>query len=89
MAKFKQLLDLYRFPGFVPLPRIRGVFGDLRAVVITLRRRRKKRSATSAVKRTGPTTTSGLGVPGISPVATSVSTLPILCAGSNVGGVGA
>ena len=30
MAKFKLLHDLYRFPGFVPLPRIRGVFGDPR-----------------------------------------------------------
>jgi hypothetical protein len=43
MAKFKQLQDLYRFPGFVPQPTIRGIFGDPLAVVITLRRRRKKR----------------------------------------------
>ena len=35
MAKFKLLLDLYRFPGFVPVPTIRGVFGDPQAVVIT------------------------------------------------------
>lgn len=89
MAKFKQLDDLYRFPGFVPLPGIRGVFGDPRAVVITLRRRRKKRFATSAAKRTGPTTTSGLGVPAISPVATSVSISPTPCAGSSVGSAGA
>jgi hypothetical protein len=89
MAKFKQLYDLYRFPGFVPQPRIRGVFGDPKAVVVTLRRRRKKRFATCAGKRLGPTTTNGLGVLGISPVATSVSTWPTPCAGSSVGGAGA
>src|SRR5260370_38974317 len=89
MAKFKQLYDLYRFPGFVPQPGIQGVFGDPRAVVITLRRRRKKQFATSAVKCLGAVTTSGLGASGTSPVATSVSISPTSCAGSSVGGVGA
>ncbi len=42
MAIFKLLHDLYRFPGFVPLAQVRGLFGDPHAVVITLRRRRKK-----------------------------------------------
>src|SRR5438445_1406286 len=31
MAKLKRLLDLYRFPGFVPRPKVRGIFGDPRA----------------------------------------------------------
>lgn len=85
MANFKRLLDLYRFPGFVPLPRIQGIFGDPGAVVITLRRRRKKRSAISADRSLGPTTTSGPAAPGISPVATSASTWPTSCAESSVG----
>src|SRR5437763_16536835 len=89
MAKFKQLHDLYRFPGFVPQPRIRGIFGDPLAVVITLQRRRKKRFAASAGKCIGPTTTGGPDVPGISPVATSVSTSPLPCAGSSARGAGA
>jgi hypothetical protein len=89
MAKFKQLHDLYRFPGFVPQPKIRGVFGDPLAVVITLRRRQKKRFAALVGKCLGPTTTSGRGVPGISPVATSVSTSLTPCAGSSVRGAGA
>jgi hypothetical protein len=89
MAKFKQLRDLYRFPGFVPQPRIRGIFGDPLAVVITLRRRRKKRFAEPVGTSIGPTTTSGPDVPGISPVATSVSTSLTSCAGSSVRGVGA
>jgi hypothetical protein len=42
MAKLKRLRDIYRFPGFVPRPKVRGIFGDPRAVVITLQRRRKK-----------------------------------------------
>ena len=74
MAKFKQLHDLYRFPGFVPLPRIQGVFGDPRSVLITLQRRRKKLCAAFAVKATSLTTTNDHDVLGISPVATSVST---------------
>ena len=89
MAKFKQLHDLYRFPGFVPQARIRGIFGDPLAVVITLQRRRKKRFAALAGKCLGPTTTSDPGVPGISPVATSGSTLPIPSAESNVRGAAA
>jgi hypothetical protein len=42
MQKPRSLKDEYRFPGFVPLLPIKGVFGDPRAVVVTLRRRRKK-----------------------------------------------
>lgn len=42
MAKLTRLLDIYRFPGFVPRPQVRGVFGDPLAVVISLQRRRKK-----------------------------------------------
>ena len=89
MAKFKQLLDLYRFPGFVPQPGIRGIFGDPRAVVVTLRRRRKKRSATSAVKATGPSTTSDPVASATSPVATSTSTSFTPCGGSRAGGAAA
>ena len=86
MANFKQLHDLYRFPGFIPQPRIQGIFGDPRAVVITLQRRRKKRFAASAGRCVAPITIRGLGMPGISPAATSVSTSPTPYAGSSVGG---
>ena len=48
MGKLKRLQDIYRFPGFIPMAEVRGVFGDPWAVVITLRRRRKKRAAGSA-----------------------------------------
>ena len=76
MAKFKLLQDLYRFPGFVPQARVRGLFGDPHAVVITLQRRRKKRSAMSAASCIAPSTTSGLVVSATSPVATSGSISP-------------
>ena len=76
MAKFKLLQDLYRFPGFVPQARVRGLFGDPHAVVITLQRRRKKRSAMSAERYIGLSTTSGLVVSATSPVATSGSISP-------------
>lgn len=44
----KRLLDAYRFAGFRPLERVRGIFGDPKARVITLVRRSKKRVAVSA-----------------------------------------
>jgi hypothetical protein len=73
MAKLKRLLDIYRFPGFVPRPKIRGLFGDPGAVVITLQRRRKKRSAASVAKPAAPTMTSGLAASAIWPVPTGGS----------------
>jgi hypothetical protein len=86
MAKFKQLYDLYRFPGFIPEPRIRGVFGDPRAVVVTLRRRRKKLYVPCADKCIGHVTTNDVGVPGISLVATNGFTSSTGCEGSSVDG---
>jgi hypothetical protein len=76
MAKLKRLLDIYRFPGFVPRPRVRGIFGDPLAVVITLQRRRKKRFAGPADKPSAPITTSAHAVSATCPVATkgSIST---------------
>jgi hypothetical protein len=76
MANFKQLHDLYRFPGFVPRPHIRGIFGDPMAVVISLKRCRKKLSAASAAKLISAITTSGVDAFAISPVATSASISP-------------
>jgi hypothetical protein len=45
MGKNRKLLDEYRFPGFRPMAKIKGVFGDPKARVITLRRTQKKRYA--------------------------------------------
>jgi hypothetical protein len=50
MAKLKRLRDIYRFPGFVPLPTVRGIFGEPAAVVVSLQRRRKNLSAAPAGK---------------------------------------
>jgi hypothetical protein len=74
MAKLKRLRDIYRFPGFVPLPNLRGLFGDPLAVIITLQRRRKKRSAVSVEPPIAATTTSDRVASAISPAATSGST---------------
>jgi len=79
MANFKQLHDLYRYPGFVPRPYIRGIFGDPMAVVISLSRCRKKLSAASAAKHTSAITTNGVDAFAISPVATSASISPFCC----------
>jgi len=48
MAKGRrQLRDAYRFPGFVPLAQVHGIFGAPKARIVRLRRRRKKRPAAS------------------------------------------
>jgi hypothetical protein len=87
MAKFKLLRDLFRFPGFVPLPTIRGVFGDPLAAVITLQRRRKKRPAGSAARCIAATTTSGADACAIFPAGTSVSISTSSCVESSAHGV--
>jgi hypothetical protein len=76
MAKITRLLDIYRFPGFVPFSSLRGVFGDHRAIVMRLRRRQKKRFAASAAKPSFATTTNGLDKFAISPAATGAFTWP-------------
>ena len=59
--KRKRLLEAYRFAHFRPLEKIRGIFGDPKARVITLVRRSKKPSATVAGEHipAGTTTSSG------------------------------
>jgi hypothetical protein len=42
MRKTKRLLDEYRFPGFRPIAKIKGKFGDSKALIIPLKRRQKK-----------------------------------------------
>jgi hypothetical protein len=41
VRKFRRLADAYTFPGFCPLARIVGMFGDARARLVTLVRRGK------------------------------------------------
>ena len=50
--KRKRLLDAYRFADFRPLDRVRGVFGDPKARIITLVRRSKKHTAVHVAART-------------------------------------
>ena len=62
MAKSKDvraLRELYRFPGFEPITRVEGLFGDRMAVVIQLKRREKKRRAACVVDLTAATTING------------------------------
>lgn len=56
MQKPRSLKDEYRFPGFVPLLSVKGIFGDPRAVVIALRRRRKKHAVAAVASGVEPTT---------------------------------
>ena len=71
MRKLRSLKDEYRFPNFVPVLPVKGIFGDPRAVVITLFRRLKKRAAVSVEPAVEPITTNGPDVFEICRVATS------------------
>ena len=57
MAKYKQLRDFYRFPGFYPQGSVSGIFGAPRALVIRLKRRGKKQFVEPAVRPIVPSTT--------------------------------
>jgi hypothetical protein len=72
MPTTRQLRDVYRFPGFEPLATVHGVFGDPRAVVVTLQRRGKKRHAAPVGNCRRRFTIKDLVGYGTFPVATSV-----------------
>lgn len=59
MRKTKSLSDGYDFPGFRPLRRVKGIFGDRFARVVVLKRRGKKLTAGRAARSVGHTTTVG------------------------------
>jgi hypothetical protein len=70
----KRLLDAYRFTGFRPLERVRGIFGDPKARVISLVRRSKKHVAALVGVCTLDGTTTGFAKYAICRVATPVFT---------------
>ena len=84
MPSPKQLRDLYRFPGFVPLADIQVFGGDAQGVLLTLRRRQKKRFAACVARRSFVGTTTGHATCATWPVAIGAFTWPSLCAGSIV-----
>src|SRR3979409_745706 len=57
----RRLWDTYSFPGFRPEPTVRGIFGDPKALVITLNRRSKKRLVAVAVASRWAGTTGRFG----------------------------
>lgn len=53
MKKTKTLLDEYRFPGFRPLAKVKGKFGDNKVRIITMVRCQKKRFVVVVERFTG------------------------------------
>ena len=65
MRNKRQLLDEYRLPGFHPKAKLKGIFGDPKAKVITLKRTQKKQYVAHAARFTGAITTrqcAGFGI---------------------------
>jgi len=85
--KRRRLADAYTFPGFRPLQRVQGMFGDPKARLITLVRRGKKRSVAAAVRFTTGGTTEGSGEFGICPAPITVFTSTWRCVASIAGSV--
>ena len=73
MQTTKRLWDAYRFPGFTPEPKVSGIFGDPKALVVKLRRRGKKRFAGLVAVRTGRFTIAKFVGCGIFPAGTVAS----------------
>lgn len=86
-VKRRRLADAYTFPGFRPLQRVQGMFGDPSARLVTLVRRGKKRSAEPAVRRIGAGTTEDAGGCGICPAPITAFTSTWRCVGSIAGSV--
>ena len=83
----KRLADSYRFAGFVPDTIVRGVFGDPKAVVITLKRREKKLAARCVNEPGRPSTTGKFTGPGIYPQVTGACIWSLNSGASSAGGV--
>jgi hypothetical protein len=85
MRRTKSLSDGYIFPGFRPLRRPKGLFGDRYARIVVLKRRGKKLAAGRVVRSVGPTTTMSCGESVTCPVALSASTWNWNCVVSGAG----
>lgn len=57
MQNKRGLYDAYRFPGFRPEIKCKGIFGDPVAKVVVLKRRQKKRHVDNATQFIGHSTT--------------------------------
>ena len=87
MPKQRRLQDAYRFPGFQPLARVRGVFGDPKLRIVQLVRRRKKRRVVSAGRCIERSTINGAAEWAIWHAAICGSTWSWRCGGSTAAGV--
>jgi hypothetical protein len=87
MPKLRRLVDVYRFPGFRPAAEIRGIYGDPKACVVTLKRRSKKRRVARAVVFIAAGTTGRFGAFAIFPAAIEESTWSWRSAASTAGAV--
>jgi hypothetical protein len=63
METGRTLRDLFSFPGFVASAKLKGVFGDPRARVVTLRRRKKRLCVRIAAICAAAATTSSPAAP--------------------------
>lgn len=88
MVKKRRLLDEYQFPGFRPMSKILGIFGDPKARVVSLKRSQKKRHVVAAVPCITVITTRQCDGYGICPVGMPGSTWKWKSDGFGAKGVG-
>lgn len=63
MKTGRSLRELFSFPGFVAAATLKGVFGDPKARIVTLRRRKKQRSVQTVAIVVAAVTTSAPAAP--------------------------
>src|SRR5216684_249876 len=86
MRKPLRLQDTYRFPGFRPQATVRGIFGDPKARIVSLRRLRKKRPVAAVGSPIELSTTTRSAGSATCPVATRACTWRSRCDASAAAG---
>ena len=81
-------MDEYRFPGFRPASTIKGMFGDWRVRIVSLRRHQKKRRAGFAERCLGVSTIESFEEYGICRVARAGFIWSWKCGGFYAAGAG-
>jgi len=87
MKKNRKLTDSYKFPGYQPYQKVKGIFGDQKSLIITMKRVQKKQYAQNVFKHLKVIMTKKLDECGIYPAEINVYTLNWKYIESNAGTV--
>ncbi len=87
MKKSRKLTDSYKFPGYQPYQKVKGIFGDSKSLIIRMKRVQKKQYAQYALEHLIVFMTKKLDEYGIYPAEINAYTLNWKYIGSIAGTV--